>query len=181
MFTRKNRTVDVGAQYRAEVVEVKAKLGTALARLAESQHEIEKWKSRALRVQGAYKQLEADYDRVVGDNRELAAKLVDVLSRPPIVLTQPAAEKVDVTAIIESVRKIIMPEVVVGPRVDSEQATNWTMEGLDNNAGVPDTFDPTKDEKDGPSIPDYVLDVERMTEAQATGGRGGWYNPPTNS
>ena len=146
--------------------------------IVELERRVEVWKGRAQRVAGAYRQLEKEYDRVVQDNRLLAEKLVDVASRPPTIIP---AEKVDVGAILEGVRRIVQPDVIVRGGDTHEQLVNWADQGLDNNGGVGEFSDKDVRRTTGetPSIPDYVLDIERLTEQQATenGSRGGWYNP----
>lgn len=148
------------------------------SKIAELEGEIAKWRGRAYCLAGEMQQLEKEYDRVVQDNRFLAEKIVDVATRPPTIIP---AEKVDVAAILEGVRRMVQPDIIVRGSESAEQVVNWSDQGLDNNGGVREFSDRDVERvsgaRDPASIPEYVLDIERLTESDITNGKGGWYNP----
>lgn len=149
--------------------------------IVELQRQITELERKSSKVLGAYRQLERDMEVLREDNRRLLQALVDAANRKPTVIEAP---QVDVSAILDGIKRIVAPDIVVDPGRDSpdiqRNGVDWGDQGLDNNGGVREysrkDVDRVSGERD--AIPDYVLDIENLTDEQIKGARGGWYNPP---
>lgn len=135
-----------------------------------------KWEGRARELLGAIKELERSNERLREDNVRLSEKLVEVALKPT-----PIAAPIDITSILHEFRKAVSPDILINNSPDAADQQRagivWADQGLDNTGGTPENLTPQHESDQLRGIPDYVLDVEKLTADSVKGSRGGWYNP----